>query len=408
MRILSVGEAERRLAWSDPSRAPAVIRKVRRIVEDVRRNGDRAVARWARVLDSASGSFDVTPRELRAGWDATPRDVRQAIRVAARNVRRVSERQRARPFSIEVTPGVRIEQRVVPLRRIACYVPGGRHPLPSTVVMSVVPAVVAGVREIAVFCPRPAPAVLAAALESGAPTVYRLGGAQAIAAAAYGTATIRPVEKIVGPGNAWVTAAKEMVATDCAIDFRAGPTEILIWSDEGNPRWIAADLLAQAEHDPHARAIFVSRNPRLAARVAAEVQSAKRGEGIVLVVSARNRQEVRAFVARVAPEHLVCDSREDAAGLPAGTVFVGRWSAPALGDYCTGSNHVLPTGGVARARGGLSAADFVRVFTQQVISRRGLGAIGPSAVVLARAEGLDAHARSILVRLERSPGRRTR
>jgi histidinol dehydrogenase len=274
--------------------------------------------------------------------------------------------------------------------------------------MTVGPARVAGVPDITVVCPRPAPAVLCAALEAGATRVLRIGGAQAIAALAYGTETIARVDKIVGPGNAWVAAAKSLVAADCAIDLHAGPSEIVVWSDEGAPEWIAADLIAQAEHDPSARALFVTTRRRLAASVAKAVRlqlraapaarAALRRHGAILV--ARSRTDAWTIVNRIAPEHLVCDRATDVRPAPvAGAVFVGPWSAQACGDYATGANHVLPTGGAARARGGLTAADFVRVYSVQTLSRAGLRRIAPVAATLAEAEGLTAHARSVRIRL---------
>lgn len=391
------------------SRDPAVERAAARIVRDVRTGGDRALGRWMAKLDGVRGPCTVDARSLRKGWDATPRNVRHAIRVAARNIRRVAERQLPQPFRVEVQPGVTVEQRVEPLQRIGCYVPGGRYPLPSTLLMTAVPARVAGVSEIVVVCPRPAPAVLCAAVEAGATEVLRIGGAQAIAALAYGTESIAPVGKIVGPGNAWVAAAKAIVAADCPIDFQAGPSEIVICAGTGDPRWIAADLLAQAEHDPRARAILVTTRRSLAVAVAAAVRAqmprsgpaaaALRTSGAIVV--ARTRDEAIDLVNRLAPEHLVCDETMDTRQfLSAGTIFVGRWTAQAAGDYCTGSNHVLPTGGAARFRGGLSAADFVRVFTVQTLTRAGLAGIGPSVLVLAEAEGLQAHANSIRIRME--------
>ena len=413
MRILSSNDTDaiERLAARNRAMDPAVVRQAARIVRDVRRRGDAAVAAWTRRLDGYDvrpGHFEVSRRELARGWDETPRDVRAAIRLAIRNVRRVALEQRPRPFSVEVQPGVRIEQRVQPLERVGCYVPGGRHPLPSTVVMTVTPAVVAGVNDITVACPWPHPAVLCAALEAGATRVLRAGGAQAIAAMAYGTRSIARVDKIAGPGNAWVAAAKTLVSHDCAIDFQAGPSEIVICSDEGPASWIAADLIAQAEHDPDARAILVTTKPVLAREVAAAMAAqmprtgparhALRRHGALVV--ATSRDAVTRLVNRIAPEHLVCDRTADAARFnTAGTIFVGRWSAQASGDYVTGSNHVLPTGSAGRFRGGLSTADFVRTFTVQTVTQAGLRAIAGPAIALARAEGLTSHADSIRIRL---------
>jgi histidinol dehydrogenase len=287
-------------------------------------------------------------------------------------------------------------------------VPGGRYPLPSTLLMTVVPARVAGVREIVVVCPRPVPVVLAAAIEAGATRVFAVGGAQAVGALAYGTESIPAVDKVVGPGNAWVAAAKALVARDCGVDLHAGPSEIVIASERGRPDWIAADLIAQAEHDVDARAIVVTTNRRLARDVAREVAArlprhgparrALAGRGAIVV--ARSLREVVAVVNRLAPEHLVVDGPGELTGqATAGTVFVGRWSAQAAGDYATGSNHVLPTGGSARFRGGLSAADFVRTSMVQTMTRRGLRTIAPDVIALAEAEGLEAHARSVRARL---------
>jgi histidinol dehydrogenase len=412
MRIIEStnGAALKRLLSRDVARDPAVLRTAARIVRDVRRRGDAAVRDWSRRFGDApsSSGFDVPRREWHAAAARVSADVRKAIRFAAGNIERVADHQRSKPRTIEVRPGVRIRQRVEPFDRVGCYVPGGRHPLPSTVLMTVIPARVAGVREVIVACPNPAPVVLAAALEAGATRLVRIGGAQAIAALAYGTASIPRVAKITGPGNAWVAAAKQLVSADVAIDLHAGPSEIVVWADTGRPDWIAADLIAQAEHDPAARAILITQSRRLARAVAAEVgrrlpptgpaRPAVRRNGAIIVT--RTRQESADLVNRIAPEHLVCANTSDARLIhAAGTIFIGPWSAQAAGDYTTGSNHVLPTGGAARFRGGLSPADFVRTFTEQTVTRHGLRAVGPAAIVLARAEGLTQHARSIGIRL---------
>ena len=400
---------ERRLARGNAP-DPRVMRDAHRIVEDVRRRGDASVAAWTRRLDgvTAAPPFNVPSRQIDDGWRACGPEVRRAIRRAIRNIEHVAIRQRPRGFVTQVEPGVRVEQRVVPLARVGCYVPGGRYPLPSTLLMTVVAARVAGVRDITVVCPRPAPEVLCAAREAGATRVLRIGGAQAIAALAYGTASIARVDKIAGPGNAWVAAAKSFVSHACAIDMHAGPSEIVVCSDAGVPAWIAADLIAQAEHDPRARALFVTTRRSLARAVAVDMRrqmpsrgparEALTGSGGIVIAS--GRREAVTLVNRIAPEHLVCDTPADArAFTTAGTIFVGRWSAQASGDYITGSNHVLPTAGAGRFRGGLSAADFVRAFTIQTLTRSGLRRIGPAAIALADAEGLAAHAESIRIRL---------
>jgi histidinol dehydrogenase len=411
MRIISSSDRESvaQLLARSVTSDPAVDETAANIVKDVREGGDRALKEWMAKLDRLKGRFEVSPKELRAGWAATPRVVRDAIQLSVRHIRKVAQRQLPRPFVIQVRQGLTIEQRVQPLARVGCYVPGGRYPLPSTLLMTAVPAQVAGVKEIIVACPQPAPAVLCAAVEAGVSTVLRIGGAQAIAALAYGTESIDPVNKIVGPGNAWVAAAKSIVSADCPIDFHAGPSEIVILADTGNPRWIAADLIAQAEHDPRARAIFITSRSELARQVAAAVEKQTPSQGPAAaalndygaIVVAKNRAIAINLINRLAPEHLVCDRARDVSQFTAaGTIFVGEWSAQAAGDYSTGSNHVLPTGGAARFRGGLSAADFVRVFTVQTLSRKGFAAIASSVVALAEAEGLDAHADSIRVRWE--------
>jgi histidinol dehydrogenase len=405
MRLIvsSNRQALDRLAARDEARHPDVERQAARIIADVRRRGDRAVRDWTRRLDRLPVRT-LGPADLRRGWAATPPAVRRALRQATTHVRRVAARQVPKGFVVRPAPGIRIEQRVQPLGRIGCYVPGGRYPLPSTLIMTVVPARAAGVGDIVVVCPKPEPVVLAAALEAGVTEVLAIGGAQAIAALAYGTASIPRVDKIVGPGNAWVTAAKALVSADCAIDLHAGPSEIVVLSDRGRADWIAADLIAQAEHDPAARAIFVTTRRRLAEAVLREVEAQMPATGPARLSVARNgavvlaasRREAVAIVNRLAPEHLVVDEHADVdAFSAAGTIFVGRWSAQASGDYATGSNHVLPTGGAARFRGGLSAADFVRIFSVQTLTPRGLRTIGASVMALAEAEGLQAHAASV-------------
>jgi histidinol dehydrogenase len=409
MRIISAtdGRALGRLVDPPRERAAGVERRVRVIVDDVRRGGDRAVTAYARRLDGLEGSLEVSRNEIEDGARQTPPRVRRAIRSAARHVRAVARTQVPRSLRTRVAAGVLVEQRVTPLDRVGCYVPGGRHPLPSSLLMTAIPARVAGVREVVVACPNPDPVVLAAAIEAGVDRLFRVGGAHAIAALAYGTHTIPRVDKIVGPGSAWVAAAKDLVARDCAIDVHAGPSEIVILSTAGRPAWIAADLVAQAEHDVEARAILVTPSRRLARAVAREVdrqlppdgparEALSRKGGIVLT---RNVNEAIAVTNRIAPEHFVCDSEEVAARVTAGAVFVGEWSAQAAGDYATGSNHVLPTGGAARFRGGLSAADFVRVSSVQRLTRAGFRRIAPIVVVLADAEGLSAHAASVRIRL---------
>jgi histidinol dehydrogenase len=273
--------------------------------------------------------------------------------------------------------------------------------------MTAIPARVAGVPEIVAACPRPDPTVFAAAVEAGVTRLFRMGGAHAIAALAYGTASVPRVDKIVGPGNAYVAAAKALVARDCAIDFYAGPSEIVVVASAGDPAWVAADLLAQCEHDVDARAILLTSSKRFAQAVRKAVAAQLPADGPArlalerngAIVVTRSLRESIEIADRIAPEHLVCDDERVVDGVRAGAVFVGPWAAQAAGDYATGSNHVLPTRGAARSRGGLSAADFVRVTAVQRLTRRGLLGIAPTVIALAEAEGLSAHARSIRLRL---------
>src|SRR5438477_9524379 len=275
MRIIDAGDerAIGRLLARTEARDPAFERRVRTIVDGVRCGGDRVLDRYARRFDGVSGPIEVPAAEWRAEAARVERPVRRAIAQAARNIARVAFRQIPRHFDLDVADGVSIEQRVEPLSRVGCYVPGGRFPLPSSLLMTAVPARVAGVREVIVMCPRPEPAVMAAALEAGVTKMFRMGGAHAIAALAYGTARVPRVDKIVGPGNRFVAAAKAIVATDCAIDFYAGPTEIVIVAGGGRADWIAADLIAQAEHDPDARSIFITWNRPLAHKVSRAVDA---------------------------------------------------------------------------------------------------------------------------------------
>jgi histidinol dehydrogenase len=386
----------------------ALARRVARIVEDVQRRGDAAVIDYARRFDKLTQPLEVTTGDMIEASEQLPRDVRRAISVAAANIRRVAMRQLPQSWTIRPFDGIRISQRVLPLDRVGCYVPGGRYPLPSSLLMTATPARVAGVKEIIAVCPRPDATIMYAARVAGVSRLFRLGGAHAIAALAYGTRRIPAVDKIVGPGNAYVAAAKSLVSADCAIDFHAGPSEIVVVSSSGRPAWIAADLIAQAEHDPDARAILLTPSRRLADGVARHLaarmpsdgpaQAAMRINGGIIVT--RTLAEAIDLCNRMAPEHVVCDSDQVASRITrAGTIFVGEHSAQASGDYATGSNHVLPTNGAARARGGLSASDFVRVATVQHVTSRGLRNIGPAVVTLANAEGLSAHAASVAIRL---------
>jgi histidinol dehydrogenase len=382
-------------------------RAVARIVDAVRAEGDAAVRRYAAKFDGLTGEFEIPRAAWRAEARRAPREVRDALRTAATHIARVAKAQLPTSTRVTVAPGISVEQRVRPLDRVGCYVPGGRHPLPSSLLMTAIPAKVAGVAEIIAVCPRPEPIVLAAAEAAGATRLFRLGGAHAIAALAYGTKSIPRVDRIVGPGNKYVAAAKNYVSSDVGIDMQAGPSEILILSGAGRPAWLAADLIAQAEHDPDARAVLVTWKTHLADEVQREVarQMPANGparlslasHGGIIVTS--SRAAAIALANDMAPEHLVVDDEKTASAVVrAGAIFIGEWTAQVAGDYAIGSNHVLPTGGAARFRGGLNAADFVRVVSVQRLTRAGLRRLGPTVRTLARAEGLLAHEQSIVVR----------
>ena len=405
IRIIRSGDARAVAALGVPvaARDGAVAQRVAAIVDDVRRRGDRAVLGYARQFDDLRGAIEVSRSEIAAAERAIPASVRRALRTAAAHIRRVARAQVPKAARVRVVPGVVIEQVVTPLRRVGCYVPAGRYPLPSSLLMAAIPARVAGVETVIAVCPRPDAVVLAAAKIAGVDRVFRVGGAHAVAALAYGTRTIPRVDRIVGPGSTWVAEAKALVSRDCAIDFYAGPSEIVIVSDRAPAAWIAADMLAQAEHDVEARAIFITTRAALARQVQAELARrvpptgpareslARRGA----IVIARSASEAVELADQLTPEHLVCDDASTASRIRSGTTFVGAWSAQAAGDYATGSNHVLPTSGAARFRGGLSAADFVRVTSRQRLTESGLRRLAPTIIALAEAEGLQAHADSI-------------
>jgi histidinol dehydrogenase len=387
---------------------PAVLR----IVRDVRRNGDRAVRRYATRWDGLGKGepLRVAEADLHEAWKQTDPELQDAIKQAAGNIRRYAEWQapkdKNKEWRREIQPGVVVGQLVRPLESVGCYVPGGRYPLPSTLLMTVIPAQVAGVRQIRVASPRPAQATLAAAAFLGVREFYRVGGAQAIAALAYGTEDIPRVDKIVGPGNRYVTAAKKLVAFDCAIEFLAGPTEAVIISESGDPACIASDLVAQAEHDPDALCIFITTSRALAKKIQKDVQKrsrvnpiaahslARRG-AILLVASLEQAVEI---ANRIAPEHLTLPAALAPAVQHAGAVFLDEFTPQAAGDYVSGPNHVLPTGGMARVHGGLSVLDFVRVIACQQVSRAGIRQIAPPGITLANAEGLKGHAEAFRVR----------
>ena len=381
--------------------------QVRRIVSDLRREGDRALRRYAEKWDGLDRKQPILVAEadLAAAWKGASPDLKTALRQAAGNIRQFCEWQKPKEWK-RARGGISLGQLVRPLDSVGCYVPGGRYPLVSTLLMTVIPAQVAGVKNIRVVSPQPRSEVLAAAGMLGVKQFYRVGGAQAVAALAYGTESVSPVDKIVGPGNVYVTAAKKVVSFDCAIDFLAGPTEVVILSHDGEPEFIAADLVAQAEHDPAVLAVFITTSKRLARAVAVSVRKSAAGNDVAraalssygAILLAASPQEALEWANRIAPEHITVSQEMLPSIQNAGSVFVGDYSPQAAGDYASGPNHVLPTAGVARFRGGLSVLDFVKLITVQELSPHGLARIAPAVEYLAETEGLMAHRDSVRAR----------
>ena len=383
---------------------------VGRILEEVRRSGDQSLRKYAAKFDGLKKREPllVSREEMKAAWEATTPMLQAAMMVARGNILAFAEAQLPMEWTISPIAGLRTGQIVRSLGSVGCYVPGGRYPLPSTLLMTVTPAQVAGVERIVVCSPKPVKETMAAAWLAGVTEFYRVGGAQAIAAMAYGTTTVGRVDKIVGPGNLYVTAAKMLASSECGIDMPAGPTEIVVTSEIGSAAGIAADLVAQAEHDPETLAVLITSNEVLAREVAANVKLLTKGNAIAsqslaaqgcIFVTATAR-EAQDLTNRLAPEHLTVDTANDLEWVRnAGSVFVGNHSPQSMGDYVSGPNHVLPTGRVGRIRGGLSVMDFVKVITVQQYTQKGLKQLGPHAIALAEAEGLTGHAESVRARM---------
>jgi histidinol dehydrogenase len=386
---------------------------VRPILEAVRRRGDRALVEYCRRFDHlARATVRVPEAELESAYRRLKPEFRRAVRTAAANIAAYARMQLPQPKVLAPAPGLRLGQIVRPLETVAAYIPAGRYPLPSTLMMTAIPARVAGVETVCVATPRPVDAILGTARMLKVSAVFEMGGAHAIAAFAYGTRTVPRADRIVGPGNIYVAAAKKLLAGEVGIDFIAGPTEILIIAEDGNPAWLAADMLAQAEHDVDASAILLTTSRKLARTVASEIErrirdletaavarrAIERNSAIILVDSLDEAVEL---ANRFAPEHLSLPDRRLLERVRhAGSVFIGPHSPEAAGDYAAGPNHVLPTSGAARLRGGLSAADFVKVISVQELAPKALARLAPAITTLARAEGLEAHARSVEVRLD--------
>jgi histidinol dehydrogenase len=411
IRILKSKDIGRLLARRS-ARLTEAENTVRPILEAVRTRGDRGLHEYARKFDHLDRkSVRVPVRELAAAANRLTPEFRSAVEVASTNVRRFAEKQLPREYSSSFGPGLKLGQIVRPLDTVGAYIPAGRYPLPSTLIMTAIPAQAAGVKNICVACPKSVDEVHGTAYLLGIDQVFQMGGAQAIAAFAFGTKTVPRADRIVGPGNIYVAAAKKLLAGDVGIDFIAGPTEILIIAAEGDPKFLAADMLAQAEHDTDASAILLTTSKRLAAQVAKEVErqlamlstapvARKAIDKNSAIVIADSLDEAAELSNAFAPEHLSIHHEELLPKIRhAGSIFVGPFSPEAAGDYATGPNHVLPTNGAARLRGGLSAADYVKVISIQQLDRRALSKLAPSITTLARAEGLEAHARSVEVRL---------
>jgi histidinol dehydrogenase len=408
LRIVELSEAQA-FVTRKAMRLAEAERVVAPILEAVRERGDEALLEYARKFDQFSGaSVRVAAEEFDLA--VSPAFI-EAAQTAATNIREYARMQMPRESRTTLPDGRTLGQIVRPLDSMGAYIPAGRYPLPSTLLMTVIPAQVAGVKTICVACPHPSPEILAACRLLGEERVFRMGGAQAIAAMAFGTETVPKVDRIVGPGNIYVTAAKKLLAGEVGIDFVAGPTEIVIIADDADPRHIAADMLAQAEHDTEASAILLTTSRKLAEQVAEEVDRQLATLPTAAVACEAIRKNSAAIIApsieaaveasnRLAPEHLAI---HDASLLPlirhAGSIFIGPSSPEAAGDYASGPNHVLPTAGAARIRGGLSTADFVKVISVQELTPEGLAKLAPAITTLARAEGLEGHARSVEVRL---------
>jgi histidinol dehydrogenase len=427
MRVLegkaALDYAARNLLYRGSKTDKKLQRTVERIVADVRDNGERALRKYAVKLDGLAEeqSLRVSDEEMQNALASVSPGFVDAVERAASNIRQFAEWQKPQSWMRPIEPGLNVGQSVVPIDSVGCYVPGGRYALPSSLLMTVIPAQVAGVPHIQVASPKPAPETLAAAALLGVKHFFRIGGAQAIAAFAYGVAgsarrrpaqsdadpVVPRVKKIVGPGNTYVTAAKKLIAFDCSIDMLAGPTEAVVLANSGDPRFYAADLVAQAEHDPDAVVIFISTSRKLALRVAdictdmsrnnpIARESLKRS-GVALVIS--DPDEALGWANAIAPEHITVPKEESPYVFNAGSVFIGEYSPQSLGDYASGPNHTLPTGGAARYRGGLSVLDYLKIITVQEVSKSALKKIAPTVTLLAEAEGLQAHANSVRVRL---------
>ena len=396
--------------------------RVKAILERVRTDGDKALKELSAEIDKVdlSAGIEVTGEEIAAARAEVPEDLKQAVAQAYRNIYSFHAAQRFEPVEVETVPGVRCIQKAVPVQKVGLYIPGGSAPLFSTVLMLAVPAKVAGCAQVVLCTPcgkdgKVAPAVLYAASECGVDRIFKIGGAQAVAAMAYGTETVPAVDKIFGPGNRYVTKAKEIVSRKVAIDMPAGPSEVLVMADSSAvPAFVASDLLSQAEHGPDSQVILVCDSEDLADRVHVEVEDqleklprkdvavrALENSRAIVLPSLEDQIE---FVNMYAAEHLIISLAQpwDVAEkiTAAGSVFIGNYTPESAGDYASGTNHTLPTSGWARSCSGVNLDSFVRKITYQEITEGGIRALGNTIVTMAEAEGLDAHANAAIIRMQ--------
>lgn len=398
---------ELRKDFFEPSET-SVMESVREIIKDVKERGDEAVKEYTKKFDNLDiNKFELTEEDRKKAYGKVDKETIEALKFAASNIKKFAQNQLDSLKSFETNNnGITLGQKIIPLERVGCYVPGGRYPLPSTALMTVIPAKVAGVREVIICSPKISPITIVAADIAGADRIFNVGGVQAIAALAYGTETIPQVDKIVGPGNQYVSAAKKEVYGIVGIDLIAGPSEVLIIADElGNPDFIAADLLAQAEHDPSSRAELITTSEELAKKVdeklniqlsklkTKDIAEQSINNGAIIIVE--NLDEAIDIANKRAPEHLEIQIKEPELITDKlknyGSLFIGEYSAEVFGDYCSGPNHTLPTNGSARYTGGLSVKDFIKILTYQKITKEASRELIKIASKLAEVEGLDAH-----------------
>jgi len=391
--------------------------KVKKIIKDVEKNGDKAVKKYTEIFDKQKLSrLEVTKKEIKEAYKKVDKETLKALKKALSNIKRFAKEQKKqyKDFKYE-KDGVTLGQKVVPLERVGVYVPGGNYPLPSTALMCITPAKVAGVKEIIVCSPKIVPTTIVAADFAGADKIYRIGGVQAIAALAKGTRAIPKVDKIVGPGNAYVTAAKKEIFGKTGIDLLAGPSEVLIITDNNaDAKFVAADLLAQAEHDVEAKIVLVSSSKQKIKEIEKEIkdQLKELSTKDIIKESLKNKEVIKVksikeaieVANKKAPEHLEVQVKNPEKYLKDfknyGSLFLGGYSGVVFGDYCSGTNHVLPTEGAARYTGGLSVKDFLKVLTYQKLTKKGAKSLNKTVIKMASVEGLEAHRRSAEIREE--------